>query len=173
MNNKEPLIHELLSSPARPGELTWIGLRPGQREPVVSVDVAEVDEEHGLSGDRFRGRRGSRRQVTLIQAEHLDAVASFLGRDAVDPALVRRNLVVRGVNLYAYRKGRIQIGDVILEGTGLCHPCSRMEEVLGTGGYNAMRGHGGLTTRVIQAGTLRVGDPVTVTPRTQASDEEE
>lgn len=173
MNNKEPLIHELLNQPARPGELVWIGLRPAPREPVTSVDQTVVHEEHGLAGDRFRGRRGSRRQVTLIQAEHLEAVASFLGFDSIDPALVRRNLVVRGVNLYAYRKGRIKIGDVILEGTGLCHPCSRMEEVLGTGGYNAMRGHGGLTARVIQPGTLKVGDAVIVTPRFDPADEEE
>lgn len=173
MNFQEPLIQDLLNSAARPGELIWIGVRPGRREPVVSVEHAEVDEEHGLSGDRFQGRRGSLRQVTLIQAEHLDAIASYLGKDSIDPAVVRRNLVVRGVNLYAYRKGRIQIGDAILEGTGLCHPCSRMEEVLGTGGYNAMRGHGGLTARVVRAGTIRVGDKALVTPSVGSIDNED
>lgn len=126
------------------------------------MEEVEVAAPHGLAGDHFRGREQSKRQVTLIQAEHLDAVARFLGRDSISPALVRRNLVVRGLNLYAFRNRRLQIGDVILEGTGLCHPCSRMEEVLGPGGYNAMRGHGGLTARVIQGGTIRVGDTLRV-----------
>ena len=101
--------------------------------------------------------------MTLIQHEHLAAISSFTN-DTVSPEMVRRNLVIRGINLLSLKKQHIQISDVILKVTGLCHPCSRMEEVLGSGGYNAMRGHGGITASIVRGGSLSVGDRVSFLP---------
>ena len=90
---------------------------------------------------------------------HIDAMSSIL--DAViDPGLLRRNVVVSGINLLALKDRTFRIGDAVLEMTGHCHPCSRMETNLGPGGYNAMRGHGGITARVIEPGTISTGDSV-------------
>ena len=125
----------------------------------IAVDEVTAVEGRGLEGDRYR-RKGGKRQVTLMQAEHLPVIASLLGRDEIDPALLRRNIAVRGINLLALKKQRFQIGDAVFEGTGLCHPCSRMEETFGPGGYNAVRGHGGLTARVVQEGRISIGDMV-------------
>jgi MOSC domain-containing protein YiiM len=83
-----------------------------------------------------------------------------VGAGQVDPSLLRRNLVVSGINLQALKGWRFSVGGVLLEGTGLCHPCSRMDEALGTGGLNAMRGHGGLNARVLESGSIRLGDAV-------------
>jgi MOSC domain-containing protein YiiM len=124
------------------------------------VEQAEARIDRGLTGDHRAERPGSPRQVTLIQREHLGAVAMLLRLDSVRPELTRRNLLVSGINLLALKDQRFAIGDVVLEGTGLCEPCSRMEANLGTGGYNAMRGHGGITARVVNGGVLRVGDAV-------------
>ena len=96
----------------------------------------------------------------MIQAEHLQAIASFLGKTEIDPALVRRNIVVNGINLLALKDKRFKIGEAVLEMTGLCHPCSRMEDILGQGGYNAMRGHGGITCKVIEEGNIKIGDRI-------------
>ena len=147
-----------LDSFPKPGRLVWIGLRDSRNGPVLSVDEALADSKAGLLGDRYAGRSGDR-QVTLIQQEHLAVIESFCGCP-VRAEMLRRNLLVSGINLLALRKSRFRVGEVLLETTGLCHPCSKMEAVLGEGGLNAMRGHGGLTARVIESGCLRVGDAV-------------
>ena len=159
LNPASPLAR-LLAGPIRPGRVTWIGVRPARKAPLVSLDGVEITRENGLVGDHYSGRPGGKRQVTLIQAEDLAAIASYLGRGVTSDDL-RRNLVVSGINLRALKDRRFQVGAAVLEATDDCHPCSRMETTLGPGGYNAVRGHGGITARVIEDGEVRVGDAVT------------
>ncbi len=160
MPNPNSTLAALLAAPMRPGTVTWIGLRPARREPLMAVDAAVVEPDGGLVGDHYQG--SGKRHVTLIQAEHLLAIASFLGREAVEPGLLRRNIVVAGINLLALKDKRFRIGAALLECTGECHPCSRMEEAFGPGGYNAVRGHGGITARVLEGGEIRLGDTIAV-----------
>ena len=143
----------------RAGRVEWIGVRPKRDVAMQSVDSVDAGTGKGLEGDRYTGGSG-KRGVTLIQAEHLPAIAALSGHDAVPPALLRRNVVVSGIPLIALKGKRFRIGDVILEGTDSCDPCSRMEEALGPGGFNAMRNMGGLCARIVEGGTFRVGDAV-------------
>ena len=159
------LLSELLNAPIRPGRVVWIGLRPARRATMTSVETATASATEGLVGDRYSGRSGSR-QVTLIQREHLAAIASHLGLDRVAAEQLRRNIVVEGVNLAALKDHRFRLGTAILAYTGECHPCSRMEEAFGPGGYNAVRGHGGITARVIKSGTIAIGDRLERLPAT-------
>ena len=124
----------------------------------VQQVVAETGA--GLVGDRYSGGSG-KRGITLIQAEHLPVIAALSGHESVQPATLRRNLVVSGLPLIALKGRRFRVGEVLLEGTDECDPCSRMEAALGPGGFNAMRNHGGLCARILEGGTIRLGDAVT------------
>jgi len=169
---------------ATAGRIDAIGLRPSRGAAVLAVDSAEAMAGQGLIGDRsVRGKPNNlvtmKRQVTLLQAEHVPVIAALAGHTRpLDPLCLRRNLVVSGLNLLAARSlfkdqplllfiGPADAGMdgcLWLEITGACEPCSKMEALLGPGGYNAMRGHGGMTARVLRGGRLRVGDVVVCKP---------
>ncbi|MGB0506768.1 MAG: MOSC domain-containing protein [Pikeienuella sp.] len=139
---------------AQAGRIDWIGLRTERKGAVQIVDSAEVDAA-GLIGDRHPSP--GKRAVTMIQAEHLPVIAALSGHDQIVPELLRRNIVVSGLNLNALRKNAVTIGTAVIRITGPCAPCSRMEKLIGFGGYNAMRGHGGWTAEVIAPGHVAVG----------------
>ncbi|MEO6155856.1 MAG: MOSC domain-containing protein [Thermomonas sp.] len=155
----ESSLAHLFAQFPRAGQLQWIGVRPAREVTMREVDDVEAIAGAGLVGDRYRGGSG-KRGVTLLQAEHLPAIAALAGTSEIPPMLLRRNLVVSGIPLLALKGRRFMIGDVLLEGTGPCDPCSRMEDALGQGGYNAMRGMGGLCARILGSGILRVGQSV-------------
>jgi MOSC domain-containing protein YiiM len=150
------------------GELSWIGLRPERRAEVVEVGSVQAIAGSGLEGDhRFENTLGSGRQVTLMSEEYVGQIAHFLSlsgeavvANAALARLLRRNLVIKGMNLEALRYQQFSIGGAIFEAGAICHPCLRMEELLGKGGIAAMVGHGGLCLKVVQSGKISVGDAV-------------
>jgi MOSC domain-containing protein YiiM len=149
-----------------PGELTWIGLRPSRKAEIVEVDSAQAIVDSGLDGDhRFENTLGSGRQVTLVSEEYIGQIEHFLAlsrstNQPIHPRQLRRNLVIKGINLDALRYQQFSIGGAIFEAGAICHPCLRMEELLGKGGIAAMMGHGGLCLKVVQSGKIKVGDTV-------------
>ncbi|MEO0703201.1 MAG: MOSC domain-containing protein [Pseudomonadota bacterium] len=146
----------MMARHARLGRIDWIGLRVARRAEIAVVDVAQLSEA-GLVGDHAKP---GQRALTLIQAEHLPVIAALSGHNMVPPALLRRNIVVSGLNLLGFRRARLNLGEAVIDITGPCPPCSRMEEALGPGGYTGMRGHGGVYASVVRPGSLKIGDMV-------------
>jgi MOSC domain-containing protein YiiM len=130
-----------------------------------SLAEAQITIEGGVSGDcrgvLKPGGRG-RRQVTLISAESWDEAVAELGT-RISWEQRRANLLVSGIKLENGTGVRIRIGDAVLEITGECDPCSRMEE-LASGLKAALTPHwrGGATARVVSEGSIAIGDEVRI-----------
>ncbi len=156
-------LSERLGDVPQTGAVTWIGVRPAHGEEMRVVAEVQALEGRGLEGDvAAKATVGGNRQVTLVQAEHLPVLSALSGARVL-PEMLRRNLVVSGVNLLALNKLEFHIGiNVVLLATGACAPCSKMDEALGEGGFQAMRGHGGVTAKVVRGGVIRVGDRIWV-----------
>lgn len=150
-------LQRLLDAPVRPGIVGWLGIRPARHASIEIADAVELEALTGVVGDHYSGSGGGR-QVSLIGEENLAAIGAYLGGNPADPALLRRNVVVRGINLMALKSRVFRLGGCVLAYSGECHPCSRMETLLGQGGYNAVRGNGGILARVIEGGAVRIGD---------------
>ncbi len=136
------------------GRVEAILVRPVKAGPVQLVDewtLGDPAVDHGAERDR--------RQVTLIQAEHVPIIHSLLGRE-VPWTTFRRNVLVSGFNLVAGLHGDFSVGETVLRGTMPCDPCHNMHEALGPGGFLAMMGHAGICSSVVTTGTIRVGDVV-------------
>jgi MOSC domain-containing protein YiiM len=158
--SEQSTLKELMQTLPQHGKVEWIGIRSEKRKPLTIVNKIKV-LERGLEGDHYAGRSGNR-SVTLIQQEHISTIASLLHKDKIDPAELRRNIVVSGINLLALKDREFKIGTAVLRMTGICHPCSRMEEAFGAGGYNAVRGHGGINASVVSPGIIKLYDKVEV-----------
>lgn len=153
-------LKELLAAVPQTGTVQWMGVRPAARAEMI-IDAVEARREAGLTGDHTRPSPRNARQVTLIQWEHLAVVSALIGR-SLEPQDLRRNIAVTGINLFSLKNRRFQIGQAIFKTTGWCQPCARLEERLGLGTFQAMRGHGGITARILSGGIIRVGDTVSV-----------
>ena len=155
-------------SSSRPGTPSRGGPADGPT-PVEtrSPESIELRAGHGVVGDRYSGRAAHRdAALTIVAAEALEAVADELGVGRFDPALARRTVVTRGLDVEALRGTDVRLdsgdGPVLLGGRRPAAPCAWMDAVLAPGAHAALRGRAGVRFAVLGSGTLRVG-PLSVT----------
>jgi MOSC domain-containing protein YiiM len=120
----------------------------------------------GLEGDRYylgtgtySRHPGSGREVTLIEAEAIEALAREAGIRIASGAS-RRNIVTRGVALNHLVGHRFRVGEVLLEGTRLCEPCAHLGALTEKGVVPGLVHRGGLRTVIVEEGTIHVGDAI-------------
>jgi MOSC domain-containing protein YiiM len=143
------------------GRLLGIARHARPRGPMETVDHAHVTAAGGVDGD-FRGslKPGrNKRQVTLLAAESWRAALDEL-RVPVAWEQRRANLLVEGLALEGATGARIVFDSgLVLEVTGECDPCMRMDEVAPGLKAALLPGwRGGVTAKVIESGPIRVGD---------------
>ncbi len=145
-------------------EALFIGARVS--EPLQPVEQVAAVAGHGLEGDRkYRraglppNKNGPDREVTLIEAEAIEAVSRDYGV-AIEPIETRRNVVTRGIALNHLVGKRFRVGEVVLQGIRLCEPCDHLESLTRPGMRAALVHRGGLRAQILEGGEIRVGDAI-------------
>jgi MOSC domain-containing protein YiiM len=121
-------------------------------QPVPSVRVITGV---GLEGDKH-ANAASNRQVLLADTESLDVLG-------LPPGTIKENLTVEGLDVMSLAVGtRLRLGTgVVLEIVSVCEPCFRMDEIR-TGLKQELVGRRGMMSRVVQGGSISVGDAIAV-----------
>ncbi len=148
------------------GQLIGIYITPRKGTDLQSVDRVEAVAGQGLVGDRYFAKDGTYsakdgpdREVTLIEIEALDGLASEYEL-TLTPAQSRRNLLTRGVPLNHLVGRTFKVGDVILRGIRLCEPCGHLEKLTCKGVEKGLKHRGGLRAQIVKGGILTVNAAV-------------
>jgi len=160
------------------GTLQAIYITDAAGEPMRALDRATLITNRGIEGDRYCNSQGtfsktqhvpSSQQVTLIEAEAIEAVAQDQNIN-LDPSQTRRNLVTRGVPLNHLIGKAFCIGNVRLRGMKLCEPCGYLEKVTGHADLRqALLHRGGLRAQIARGGEIRVGQAIVPSPDSVAT----
>ncbi len=148
------------------GSVVSIHIVSEAAKPTEAVAEVRAVPGQGLAGDRYfhkvgtySSRPGSGREVTLIEAEAIEALARETGIE-LPPGASRRNIMTRGVPLNHLVGQQFRVGEVVLEGTRLCEPCTHLEGLTRQGVLAGLIHRGGLRTVIVTGGTIRVGDAI-------------
>lgn len=152
------------------GTVLEIFTTPDASAPMVSQVEAVALPGRGLAGDRYALGIGfysqipttaGARELTLIDR---DAIAQVTEETGLPFSAIecRRNLITNGIDLDGLIGQQFSIGDVICEGVRGCPPCVHLEELTDKKVMKALARTGGLRARIVQGGTMRVGDRIVV-----------
>jgi MOSC domain-containing protein YiiM len=151
-----------------PGHVVSVHVADAASAPMKSVAEVRAWPGRGLEGDRyfrkagtFSAKDGADREITLVEAEALEALLRDYGV-ALDPGETRRNVATRGVPLNHFVGQVFRVGETTVRGLRLCEPCAHMERLSGKPIRAGLVHRGGLRAQILTEGVIRVGDAVTL-----------
>ncbi len=124
---------------------------------IESVTQAECVAGAGLRGDRyFNVRPDAKGQVTFFDLAVVREVRQLFKLPKLPASVFRRNLVVEGIDLSAWKGRRFRLQGIEFEGTQECTPCHWMDRVVAPGAEDFLRENfrGGLRAKVRSDGLL-------------------
>jgi len=144
------------------GRVEWIGVRQKEGD-IKSLDTSYAIEGLGLEGDKITKKSSKKRQVTLMQKEHISVILSLAKEEDQDKInkiqyYFKRNLLISKYNILNLKGNFFSIGEAKFFGTGDCKPCKKIENLLGKNMLDAMQGMGGITATVVKSGTIKIND---------------
>ena len=129
---------------------------PKKRLPMEELSEAHVVADLGLEGCAH-ARRGSKRQLLLVDRETLEAMA-------LQPGIIRENITTDGLNVNGLKAGqKLKIGETEVIVSAICTPCDQLEKIR-PGLRREMWGRRGMLCKVLLGGLIRRGDPITRIP---------
>jgi MOSC domain-containing protein YiiM len=132
--------------------------KPAGQHETMSVDSVECVMDRGLKGDRFFDYKpGYGGQITFFSREIHERLCRELGFGSKDPRAYRRNVLTSGVDLNELIGKEFVVQGVRFFGYSECKPCYWMDQAVGPGAHDWLKGNGGLRARVLSNGILRVG----------------
>lgn len=154
------------------GSIEAIHIAPDSGVDMEAVDEVEAVAGKGLRGDRYfegigfwnvlaeNSEHAVASDITFIESEAIEAIARDYDLE-LDPGEHRRNVTTHGVPLNHLVGRRFTVGEAVCEGMNLCEPCGYMQALTGRDGVaKALKHRGGLDAKIIESGTIRVGDTI-------------
>ena len=128
-----------------------------QHHECLSCESLRLEAGAGIVGDRyFRPGADFKGQITFIDASLVNDLRAK-GFEVPDPSVFRRNVLIAGVDLNQLKGCRFRLGGVLFSGSEEAKPCFWMDEAVGAGACQSMRGRGGLRCRIHSDGHIRLG----------------
>jgi len=121
------------------------------------VSELECVAGRGIRGDRFFDYKPDYKgQITFFSEEVFEALCRELGLPGARVEATRRNVITRGVDLNSLIGREFEVQGVRFLGIEECRPCYWMDDALGAGSEQWLRGRGGLRARILSDGVLRL-----------------
>ena len=133
--------------------------RPPGTSPLIERERIECVAGKGLLGDRyFNHAEDYKGQITFFAAEVFERLCTHFGIREKPAGVLRRNVIVSGVDLLSLIGCEFEIQGVRFRGTQHCAPCEWMDVAFAPGAKEFLKENAGLRAKILSDGELHLGD---------------